>query len=96
MPTPSDVAVVCTNLREMNGKRPVFADSIDSVFVFPLMHIRFIEIAAGTIVQTPDVQSDEDRLRLPTGTALEPSPARTEPDEDLEIDEDFLRRVRDV
>ena len=96
MPTPADVAIVCTNLREMNGKRPVFADSIDSVFVFPLMHIRFIEIAAGTVEQTPDAQLDEDRPRLPTGTALEPSPVRTEPDEDLEIDEDFLRRVRDV
>ena len=90
------MAVVCTNLRELNGKRPVFADSIDSVFVFPLIHIRFIEIAAGTVEQTPDAQVDEDRLRLPTATALEASPVRTEPDEDLEIDEDCMRRVRDV
>jgi len=82
------VAVVCTNLRELNGKRPVFADDIESVFVFPLMHIRFIEIAPGTMEQTDDAQP---RIE----TSVQPVPV-DEPDEELEIDEDFLRRVRDV
>ena len=88
---------MCTNLRELNGKRPVFADSIDSVFVFPLVHIRFIEIAAGTVEQTPDDRViDEDRLSLPAGAVIEAPASRSEADEELEIDEDFLRRVRDV
>ena len=83
------MAVVCTNLRELNGNRPVFADDIESVFVFPLMHIRFIEIAPGTIEQT----GDDERPKLKAGTAPVPT---AELDEELEIDEDFLRRVRDV
>lgn len=88
---------MCTNLRELNGKRPVFADAIDSVFVFPLVHIRFIEISAGTVEQTPDDRViDEDRLSLPAGAVIEAPAGRSEADEELEIDEDFLRRVRDV
>ena len=79
MPTAADVAVICTNLREMNGNRPVFADAIDSVFVFPLMHIRFIEIAPGTMEQTVD----DERPQLQTSVA--PVPV-AEPDE-AEIDD---------
>jgi hypothetical protein len=43
-PAPSDVAVICSNLRTTNGKKPVFVDSADSTFVIPLAHVRFIEI----------------------------------------------------
>jgi hypothetical protein len=88
IPSASDVAVLCTNLRTMNGKRPVWADDSESVFLFPLVHLRFIEVAPGTIDQTAD-----DRPRI---AALESKPAADVPEEDLEIDEDFLRRVRDV
>jgi hypothetical protein len=84
------VAVVCTNLRELNGNRPIFADDIASVFVFPLMHIRFIEIAPGTIEQSPDDERPKLDAHVP---AVSPT---VEVDEELEIDEDFLRRVRDV
>ena len=41
-PKPSDLALICTNLRTMNGTRPTFADHGDSLFVFPLVHIRFV------------------------------------------------------
>jgi hypothetical protein len=43
-PAPSDVALICTNMRTMNGKKPVFIDAVDSTFLLPLAHIRFIEI----------------------------------------------------
>ncbi len=89
MPSASDVALVCTNLRTMNGKRPVFADHIESVFLFPLVHIRFVEIPPG---------ADQGTMALPAG-ALEPAaeePAEPEPEPELEIDEDFLRRVREA
>jgi len=43
-PAPSDVAVICSNLRTTNGKKPVFVDRADSTFVIPLAHVRFIEI----------------------------------------------------
>jgi hypothetical protein len=43
-PAPSDVALICRNLRTMNGKRPVFVDDGESTFILPLASIRFLEI----------------------------------------------------
>ena len=81
MPAPGDLALICTNLRTMNRKRPVFVDHLESTFVFPYAQIRFIEIppeaAAGTVV--------EPMLAI----------AAAEPDE-IELDEELLRRVREL
>jgi hypothetical protein len=74
-PTPGDQALICTNVRTLDGKRPVFIDQSDSTFVFPYVGIRFVE--------------------MPTGIAPVAEVEAAEP-EDLEIDEDFLRRVRDA
>lgn len=52
-----------------------------------MIHMRFIEIAPGTVDET-----GEERPKLAAGEL----PAAVQPEEDLEIDEDFLRRVRDV
>lgn len=86
-PAPGDTGVVCTNLRTMGGKRPVFADHIESVFFFPYVHIRFLEIPPGADGSKPP---PDGRSRRP-----EPEP-EAEPEVDLEIDEDFLKRVRDA
>jgi hypothetical protein len=79
-PKPSDVAIICTNVRSLDGKRPVFIDFINSKFVIPMAAIRFVEI--------------------PTGVAETERGAATSADSadeaDLEIDEDFLRRVREA
>ena len=80
--------MLCTNLRELNGKRPVFADHIESVFLFPLVHLRFIEMAPGALEESVDVERPAQPAGLPVPTG--------EPEADLEIDEDFLRRVRDA
>ncbi len=107
--------MLCTNLRELNGKRPVFADHIDSVFLFPLVHLRFIEMASNTVSESGEVRDDtapsrpsparpgadaeaEERPRLPAGAPVGASAkdAAVEAESDLDIDEDFLRRVRDV
>jgi hypothetical protein len=89
MPTATDVSLVCTNLRTMNGTRPVFADNTDSVFLFPYDHIRFLEIPPGA-----------DRSRVAAAeeeaAAAPEAPAEAEEEGDLEIDEDFLRRIREV
>jgi hypothetical protein len=82
-PKPSDVAVLCTNLRTMDGKRPVFIDFSDSLFVIPMASVRFVEIPTGV--------GAEDRARA-AAAAAEPA----DEGEDLEIDEDFLRRVREA
>ena len=121
LPANWDVAVLCTNLRELNGKRPVFADHIESDFLFPLLHLRFIEMAPGTIEGSGEVRSDghpvrrdrvaaldgassedgagaDERPRLPAGAPMSTSATGETPDagSDLDIDEDLLRRVRDV
>jgi hypothetical protein len=80
-PTPADVTVICTNMRTVDGKKPVYIDFAASTFVFPMSSVRFVEIP-------------------PTGEAAEraagPAIAAPAESEDLEIDEDFLRRVREA
>lgn len=80
-PTPRDIAIVCTNVRSVDGKKPVFIDYASSTFVFPMSAIRFVEV----------LHLGEDGEQLAPTVAGAP----TEP-EDLEIDEDFLRRVREA
>jgi hypothetical protein len=96
-PSPGDVGLRCTNLRQMNGKRPVFVDDVASIFFFPYLHIRFVEIPPGAISGDPTmaVVTDEDRPGRRRTPDDEPEPA-AEPEADLEIDEDFLRRIREV
>ena len=90
-PDSGDVGVRCTNLRQMNGKRPVFVDDVASIFFFPYLHIRFLEIPPGAMA------GGDPSLAIATDDASGPAPA-TEPEAepDLEIDEDFLRRIREV
>ncbi len=93
LPGNNDVGLRCTNLRMMNGKRPVFVDEIASIFFFPYLHIRFVEI--------PPAAAAETGLPMPVPVAVgadEELPAGDEADgiEEIEIDEDFLRRVREA
>jgi hypothetical protein len=91
LPGANDVGLRCTNLRSMNGKRPVFIDDIASIFFFPYLHIRFVEIPPKSV-------GGED-LPVPIpATVGAPADDATDDDLDgeLEIDEDFLRRIREV
>ena len=81
MPLPGDLALICTNLRTLNRKRPVFVDHLSSTFVFPFTQIRFVEIPADP--------SDG------TEVALGPATEAAEPEE-IELDEELLRRVREL
>ena len=97
-PSPGDVGLRCTNLRTMNGRRPVFVDDSASIFFFPYLHIRFVEIPPGAISggdPSMAVTTDEDRAGRQRTSDGEPE-AAAEPEADLEIDEDFLRRIREV
>jgi hypothetical protein len=91
LPTSVDLGVRCTNMRTLDGKRPVFIDAIDSVFFFPYLHVRFVEIPPRSLVGTELEVAVE--VALP---AAVPEAASTDDDESLEIDEDFLRRIREV
>lgn len=136
-PGAADISLVCTNLRGMNGKRPVFADHDDSLFVFPYAHIRFVEvpaaalaaadawlpvgagstdgkdtngsngspgtlggglaaaIVAGMAATTPGPQAPEAAADEPA-QPVEPEAPADDLDQELELDEDFLRRVREL
>lgn len=80
-PTPQDIAIVCTNPRSVDGKKPVFIDFTSSTFVFPMSAIRFVEV----------LRARERGDELVPAISEQPAEA-----EDLEIDEDFLRRVREA
>jgi hypothetical protein len=83
MPAAADVALVCTNMRNTNGKRPSFVDAIDSTFVIPFLQIRFIEIPVEAL--------GDEALGLSAAYELD---GDDEPE--LELDEDLLRRVREA
>lgn len=81
-PSPGDTVLVGTNLRTMSRTRPLFAEREDSTFVFPYGHIRFVELPVAAAV----FESKEPILTIQLA----------EPEPDLEVDEDFLRRVREL
>ena len=85
MPGALDQGLLCTNLRMLDGKRPVFIERSDSAFYFPYLHIRFIEIMPGS--------SGLPEIGTP---AEEAAPEEAVEEADLELDEDFLRRIREV
>jgi hypothetical protein len=86
MPKNVDNGLVCTNLRTLDGRKPIFIDRSDSVFFFPYLNVRFIEILRGR-EGAPGHEGQDAGAELP-GTAADEG--------DLEIDEDFLRRVREA
>ncbi len=99
-PTPRDVALLCTNLRTVDGKRPFFVDSSASLFIFPLTQLRFVEVPASSLSDAGAPAARSEETPAPSmGSSL---PATVPPDaappdsDDLELDEDLLRRVREL
>ena len=79
LPGAGDVCLGCTNLRMTNGQPPVFVDHGDSMFLIPLVHVRFVEIPAQATAP-PHLPA------APATAAEEPLP---------ELDEELLRRIRE-
>jgi hypothetical protein len=111
-PTPGDAGLLCTNVRMLDGKRPIFIDHTSSTFYFPYLHLRFLEIPAGEMqghiarggnapgsITTQPIAGEADQ-RLAVIVAEAPDAVgedASEPDDDqLDLDEDFLRRIRDI
>ncbi|MHB8398219.1 MAG: hypothetical protein ACYDCI_04710 [Candidatus Limnocylindrales bacterium] len=92
MPDTKDVALACTNLRTLDGKRPVFVNDSAARFLFPLQFIRFIEIPLRRRATDP---APDEMLALP-GPGSAGAPDERAVESDLEIDEDFLKRIRDI
>lgn len=102
LPNPTDLVVRLTNLRSLDGKRPVFVDDSKSVFLFPYHRVSFIEVPqasmAGATVGGGQSEDVAGAMPIPVGAGVHAGlPAETTVEEDeLEIDEDFLRRIREV
>jgi hypothetical protein len=88
LPGAGDALLHCTNVRTKNGQRPVFADDQASEFFFPMLHIRFIEVLPAE----PRRRGGPDDRAAGVAAAVEADADEGE----LEIDEDFLRRIREV
>jgi hypothetical protein len=110
MPASSDAGLVCTNVRMVDGKRPTFIDRSASTFFFPYLVIRFIEVPEGALgrhlaeggadglaaAYAMAGSSADAGNRLPVLVEADDDDDDGRGDADLEIDEDFLQRIRDI
>jgi hypothetical protein len=94
LPSAADVGLRCTNLRMLDGKRPISVDDSASVFFFPYHRMSFLEIPPRSVAGT----ELGDLAPVPVAvSASSPDPAEApEDDGNLEIDEDFLRKIREI
>ena len=95
LPTADDSTLVCTNLRTIERRKPLTVDHTDSVFIIPLIFIRFIEIPRAAIMAAGVGGLGTRRPALPApaatsgvpATAFEPAAQHVEPVEP-EVEED--------
>ncbi|HEY7598738.1 MAG TPA: hypothetical protein VH741_02335 [Candidatus Limnocylindrales bacterium] len=102
-PSPSDQALLCTNLRTRDGKKPSFIDDTNAWFLIPIHEVTILELPEDTFDPSVDAAppaADAPQRRRPKPTEsdlgvvmLGPGP---EPDygAPLEPDEDLLARIR--
>ena len=74
LPTAADAGLLCTNLRTLEGRKPVSTEYLDSVFLLPYTVIRFVEIPRASIHAAG---LDHD---LPVGPVELPAEAGAVPD----------------
>lgn len=111
LPVASDAGLVCTNVRSMDGKKPLFIDHTESTFFFPYRVIRFLEIPPGAVERHQAEAGDGERPAFVADRGVPDEPASLLPvliaepdggadgsgsDDEIEIDEDFLQRIRDI
>ena len=100
MPDTSDVGLLCTNLRLVDGRKPTFIDATDSWFLIPYHIIRFIELPLSSV-------EAGERLALPPGPIVEASDEDDEDEDDGaggddgdelldDASEELLQRIREV
>jgi hypothetical protein len=112
LPSAEDAGLLCTNLRTLEGRKPLSTEYLDSVFLLPYNIIRFIEIPRVAI---HEAGLDEDLppgpAELPAAAAAVPEganvlvtpppsdgrpPAEEDDFESLAPDEELLRRIREA
>ena len=110
LPTAADAGLLCTNLRTIEGRKPVSTEFLDSVFFMPYNTIRFIEIPRASIHSAGIDKDLPQPAALPAEAGAVPDdahvivtppppPTLTEEDDGLEHaepDAELLRRIRDA
>jgi hypothetical protein len=112
LPTAADAGLLCTNLRTLEGRKPLSTEFLDSVFLVPYNMIRFLEIPrasidqAGLMSERPifPAQLPAEAAAAPEGSVIvtppprEPAPPAPEDValEHLEPDAELLRRIREA
>ena len=94
LPSGSDRNVRCSNIRTVDGKRPAFVHDKNSVFVFPMSMIRFLEAPHAGSETSEDFEVQNNGLPAIPETTAQPEPPPL--DEDEEPNEDLLARIRSV
>ena len=99
LPTAADAGLLCTNLRTLEGRKPMSTEFLDSVFLIPYNVIRFIEIPRASIHESGlDQDLPAARPELPAAAGATPTdarvlvtPAPAEPEPADEEDEELER-----
>lgn len=94
LPSAGDVGLRCTNLRSFDGKRPIFVDDSASIFFFPYHRMSFLEVPASSAVGTD--LGDMAPLPVAVSVSMQAPTGAAEDEGELEIDEDFLRKIREI
>jgi hypothetical protein len=92
LPEADTVLLRCTNIRTLNGTRPIFIDDLHSIVFFPMLHLRFIEICPGRR-QRRSSRSARRRRHPGPGACRPLSP---NPKKSSKSTKDFLRKVREA
>ncbi len=101
LPRSDDVSLVCTNLRQLNGQRPIFVERSESVFVFPYSQVRFLELPPGAATASglegePGAASVLREIGLVEARPVGVSDGSGVDGEDVELDPAFLERIREI
>lgn len=77
LPTAADAGLLCTNLRTLEGRKPLSTEYLDSVFLLPYHVIRFIEIPRASIHQAGLDIDMPSAPALPASTQTAPGSTQT-------------------
>lgn len=101
LPAVTDQAMLCTNLRTTDGKRPSFIEDTHGWFLIPLHEVTIVELPADALAASgAPIELGAGAKDAPGGSSLALIAEAADPFADLdgealEPDEDLLARIRD-
>jgi hypothetical protein len=96
MPAPTDLAVLCTNVRTRDGKQPQYIEDPQAWFLIPIHEITLIEFPAGSMEPAAGMPAERNGHAASVG-ANDVMVVEQPPDSELlESDEDLLARIRQL